>query len=90
MHAQCTMYNKHGLPRHTPPPSPHGGVAQEREEGRGREREKGSCSLPLHVEASATTRGKSFFAATVASAQSEQEREAVCKRISLCEQISNL
>ena len=68
MHAQCTMYNKHGLPRHTPPPSPHGGVAQEREEGRkgARERrEKGSCSLPLHVEASATTRGKSFFAATV-------------------------
>ena len=36
-----------------------------RKEGRGREREKGSCSLPLHVEASATTRGKSFFAATV-------------------------
>ena len=36
-----------------------------RKGGRKGEREKGSCSLPLHVEASATTRGKSFFAATV-------------------------
>ena len=66
MHAQCTMYNTnmvcHATRRR---PLPMVAWLKKGRKGARERREKGSCSLPLHVEASATTRGKSFFAATV-------------------------
>ena len=65
-HVVCTLYNMvyHATRRHRL----HGGrrhATQERQEGRGarsRERKAASCSLPLHVKASAA---QSVFAAAV-------------------------
>ena len=72
--AAC-MYNvqhKHGLPRHTPPPSPHGGVAQEREERK--------AAAPLHYMLRPQPRQEASHSSPPPSAQSEQEREGGRRR----------